>query len=229
MGVFMKQIVVAAAVTLAMLLGSNLSAQAGYVVTLEEQGTSVFATGSGALDLTGLSTGELSGSNLIGIVSNVLNPTRGFGAYILTGPPVPPGTEIALFNTYSGTGIIGPMNFGGQGFTFASSGSGDLVGINSTGFGGEGGFQPGPKIIVPVGYISGDPVSDSSTYLNQSFASLGVLPGTYEWTWGTGADQNFTVVVGTPEPASGLLLGVGIAALLLVGTGHRIRSSRISN
>ena len=47
-----------------------------------------------------------------------------------------------------------------------------------------------------------------STYNNQTFASLGVTPGTYVWTWGGGGSfRNFTLIVGAagaaiPEPAA---------------------------
>jgi hypothetical protein len=32
-----------------------------------------------------------------------------------------------------------------------------------------------------------------ATWDNQSFDSLGVTPGTCEWTWGTAPNQNFTL------------------------------------
>ena len=44
-----------------------------------------------------------------------------------------------------------------------------------------------------MGYVSGAALSNSTTYNNVTFASLGVTPGTYVWTWGTGANQNFTL------------------------------------
>ena len=65
---------------------------------------------------------------------------------------------------------------------------------------------------MPQSYVSGNPLSDTSTYLNQTFSSLQVTPGTYVWTWGTGEDQNFTLIIGAaaiPEPASLKLLGGG--------------------
>ena len=35
------------------------------------------------------------------------------------------------------------------------------------------------------------------TFNKATFASLGVTPGTYVWTWGTGLEnQNFTLVIG---------------------------------
>jgi hypothetical protein len=55
---FMKRIMGAAALGVTLLLGTgpiSSPAQAGYVVTLEELGGDVVATGSGPLDLTGLS------------------------------------------------------------------------------------------------------------------------------------------------------------------------------
>jgi hypothetical protein len=34
------------------------------------------------------------------------------------------------------------------------------------------------------------------TFNNATFASLGVTPGTYVWSWGTGPNQNFTLIIG---------------------------------
>ena len=51
--------------------------------------------------------------------------------------------------------------------------------------------------MVPTGYVSGNALSDTATWSGRTFATLGVAPGTYVWTWGTGANQNFTLQVGT--------------------------------
>jgi hypothetical protein len=49
-------------------------------------------------------------------------------------------------------------------------------------------------LVVPQGYVSGNPLSDTSIYDNATFASLGVILGTYVWRWGTGADaDSFTL------------------------------------
>ena len=49
---------------------------------------------------------------------------------------------------------------------------------------------------VPEGYVSYGALSDSSTYDSQPFSSLGATPGVHRWSWGSGANQNFTVVIG---------------------------------
>ena len=77
------------------------------------------------------------------------------------------------------------------------------------------------------GYGSRNPLQDTSTYLNKTFSSLGVTPGTYVWTWGTGAHaDSFTLQIGpaataAPEPATLTQLATG--ALGLLGYGWRRR------
>jgi hypothetical protein len=158
----MKQISGAAALGAVLLTGSGLlgrGAQAGYIVTLQEVGGNVVATGSGPIDLTGLT-----------LLAPIVNASAGIfpsSPSIGTGPV---GANVfgALY-----AGVVGPTSFGSGGFQNASSGSGNPVGIEA--------FQ-GVNLQVPSNYSSGSLLSDTSTYLNQSFLSLGVTPGTYEWT-----------------------------------------------
>jgi hypothetical protein len=63
------------------------------------------------------------------------------------------------------------------------------------------------------------PLSDSSTYAGATFASLGITPGTYEWTWGTGPNQNFTIQAGRAPTTTTLL---NISTRLDVGTGNNV-------
>jgi hypothetical protein len=157
---FKPTLVTTLAIVLAWLL-SVRPAQAGYTVTLQQVGPDVVATGSGAIDLHGLT---FSGS--------------GLGAH------------------YSGH-TIGPTSFGG--FPLSSGvitvGSGNFATIHTTGINEF-------VLRVPRGYVSGTALSGSATYGGASLATLGVTPGTYKWTWGTGANQNFTLQIKTPGPAS---------------------------
>jgi hypothetical protein len=160
----------------ATLIGCGLAASpawAGYIVTLDQVGPNVVATGSGALDLTGLSfTGNT-------VYPAAVDPSADI---IQTGPTT------SSVSVYSVT-FSGPTTFGSGANTFANSGTGDFVGRqDGSGF-----------LVVPVGYISGTALSNTSTFDSATFSTLGVTPGVYEWTWGTGANQNFTLDIGVPK------------------------------
>jgi VPDSG-CTERM motif len=165
-----------------------------YTVTLEQIGSNVVANGSGAFNLSGLTF-----DGFVGVAPTIIAED----GQIVTGP-----TEGAQADFY--TGFTGPTSFGTGGLFQPFTGSGNVVGI------GFGGF-----LLVPHGYVSGSALSDSMTFPNnQTLASLGVTPGTYVWTWGTGANQNFTLIIGgagVPDGGSTVsLLGcalLGFAAL----------------
>jgi PEP-CTERM motif len=110
------------------------------------------------------------------------------------------------------------MSFGGSSLA-AGSGSGDEVGIF---FG---------RLVVPHGYVSDSPLLDTATYDSQTLSSLGATPGTYKWTWGSGANQNFTLVIGTvvPEPSTWAMMLFGFVGLGFMGyqsAGRRRRTTR---
>jgi len=97
-----NRMVGASAISAVMLIGlSAPPAQAGYVVTLEQVGGDVVATGSGAIDLTGLSL-DINFSGLASMIPSI--------GQILTGPALPDSSNI---DVYTGiTPITGPANFG---------------------------------------------------------------------------------------------------------------------
>lgn len=75
---------------------------------------------------------------------------------------------------------------------------------------------------LPVGYVSGDPIVGSTmSFVGHTFASLGLTPGDYTWTWDTasGPTDSFTIQL-VPEPSALALLS--LAAVL----GLRPRASR---
>ncbi len=186
-------------VAAALLVGCSLAAlpaQADYIVTLTQVGDNVVATGSGTIDLTGLS-----------FLSTATGPAgvAPGEAVIVTGP-----ASSAAASLYSGL-TTGPTSFGSGGVIDASSGSGDLAGIDGV----------ADELAVPEGYVSGSSLSDTSTYDDATFASLGITIGTYTWTWDSGS-SSFTLEV-VPEPESLALLGTGLLGLGLVGFASRRR------
>jgi len=168
-------------------------ARAAYIVTFSQSGPDVVASGSGTIDLSGL-TFVTSGPTMPEIAPTFATEATGAAGAV---------------DEYSGAS--GPTGFGTGVFTSATTGTGELVGIQQL-IGEPSGF-----VFVPMGYASGAPLSDTATYDMQSFATLGLTPGTYEWTWGNGAAADtFTLNVAVPEPASltllGTILGLGFFA-----------------
>lgn len=204
---FLKRLVplgLMASVT-AVLLTPGAANATPYVVKLVQQGTNVVSTGSGAIDLTGLT---FEYATLTGGAS--LWPSSGF---VMTGPQ----SSVAL-DTY--TGFTGPASFGSGNVVGPNANTGDTVGII-----GSSSYYGVVNLWVPSGYVSGNALLGTSTYFNASFASLGVTPGTFVWTWGTGADQSFTLdIVNAPEPAALGMFGFGV---LLIGAfvGRRRRTA----
>ena len=183
-----------AASAAAVLLAPAAANATPYIITLTQQGSNVVAIGSGAFDLTGLT--YLGHGGALG--SEIL-PENGIIA-------IGPGVGIVAY-----TGPSGPVNFGSGSGQLATSGSGDFSAIFPVTYGV-------PTLFVHSGYVSEDALLGTSTYDNASFASLGVTPGTYIWTWGSGADQSFTLdilsSVSVPEPAEFGMFGFGV---LLIG------------
>ena len=159
-----------------------------YTVTMKQIGANVVAHGSGAVNLTGLFHFD-SHATAPAVIANEAYISISVGG---------------LQDIYSG--FTGPATFGKGGEFDTNLGSGDPVGI----WGNSHLFGIG-LIFVPPGYVSNHTLSDSMTFNNATFASLGVTPGTYIWTWGTGLpNQNFTLVIG----GVGVLDGGSTASLL---------------
>ena len=144
-------------------------------------------TGSGTFDLTDLTFAGSAGEG------SVLNPSY---PLIFTGQ--------AYEYTDSYTQLTGPATLGSGDMTLPDSGSGDLVGLNAL-FG---------LLFLPNGYVSGAALSDTSTYDNATFLSLGITPGRYTWIRGTGghADSFILTVGAIPEPGTLAVFGSGLAA-----------------
>jgi hypothetical protein len=190
---------VVAVLGLSLTLALGSTARAGYIVNVIESGGNVVATGSGTIDTAGL---QFVGNG--GNFYAMFIPTAGD---VILGP-----TFNNLFVDFY-SGISGPTSFGTGARYDADSGSGALIGILSGDF------------IVPDQYVSGTFLSSTDTWTGQTFATLGLTPGTYVWTWGSGANaDSFTMNIGgssVPEPASIMMVGIGTLGLLGYGRLRR--------
>jgi hypothetical protein len=95
---------------------------------------------------------------------------------------------------------------------YASSGSGAL--------GVLGDYE---RVVVPFGYVSGSALSETATWNDQTISSMGLTPGTYTWTWGSGIDADSLTLNIAPEPGSLLLFSAAGLALPLFGRWRRVR------
>jgi hypothetical protein len=166
-------------------------ARAAFVVTFAEVGSDVVATGTGSINLAGLSEYITAGFSA-GVFSSY--------GYLFTGA----SNSAVLFRT-----VTGPSSFGTAPFTPATMASGDLVGFSI----------PKSYLGVPRNYVSGAPLADTSTYAGRTLADLGLIPGSYVYALGSGLNPDtFTLNIGVapvsvPEPTSLVLFGAGLMAV----------------
>lgn len=162
-----------------------ISAQAVLVINIQEAGPDVQITLSGSIDLTGATPG-----GIFTIGPTFINPTD--------------GDVLGLGG--SGDGYVGafavlPPSFGTGGQSVASSSFGDVTYLGTFG------------LMVPFGYVSNTALNASSTYLGQSFGTLGITPGTYNFTFTSG--DTGSIIASTsaiPEPSTYIAFG-GFAML----------------
>ena len=174
------------------------AAPAAFVLTLSQVGGNVVVNGSGTLNLSALTYFGQMYSN--GGLAASLSPSS---AGLISGPGQ---GAVYQVNMYDGGGLTGPTSFGTGNSSFADSGTGLFAGI-----GNRAGF-----VYVQPSYVSGTALTNSSTYVGQTFDSLGFTPGTYTYTWGTGANaDSLTITSVVPEPSTWALLGVGAGLLSL--------------
>jgi hypothetical protein len=183
--------------------------RASVTIDIFQSGTSVVASGGGTLDLSGLTFIPSSF-----IDSGQMQPRL---AIIVEGPP----SDLTLFSGYQS--IAGPTTFGTGFDTFATTGSGDIFGIESN--------NSDYYLFVPTGYVSGQSLSATDTYSNASLSSLGLTPGTYTWNWGTGAHaDSFTLQIETaaavPEPSTAINAVFGAVAFIAYAWSRHRRDQR---
>lgn len=163
--------------------------RADVIVTFEEVGSNVVATGAGTLDLGGLT--------LINTVATNTGVTPAT-AELFLGPSTQNGNPTPTVDVYQA--VSGPASWGsGNQYFRIDSGTGDTFGVSIRG--------TDLALIVPENYASGGALSAISVWENESLATMGLSPGSYSYSWGTNSNE-FTIVVvaPVPEPSTALIV-----------------------
>ena len=137
-------------------------------VTITQVGDDVVWSGSGSFNLTSLTSAGPGGT------VGGYNSGQAIWA-------IGPNTSV---DTYSGT-ITYPFIFGTSSVGVTSN-TGSTFGILPGG--------SGRLLYVPSGYVSNTNISGTSTYANTTIAGAGLTPGTYTWSWGSGANTSTLVM-----------------------------------
>lgn len=157
--------------------------QAALVIDLQEVGSDVVATGSGTANLTAL-TFDFQASGIA-----LIDPL--FAVIEIGGP-----NKVDWYSS-----IAAPENFGDGAPSVPSFSTGPRWGVTRT------------ALLVPTGYVSESLLLSTSTWNNKTLVELGVTPGMYTWTWGSGTNEDFLTLnvisaAAVPEPSSLAFLGL---------------------
>jgi PEP-CTERM motif len=171
------------------------------LITVTQVGANVVVTGSGEIDLDGLTLTDDGGSL----------PTNGIiwpdEAEIIVG-----GTGEGSVDIYSGAS--GPASMGSGSEVVTSNGSGDQFGVGNA-------LLDAPAIYVPAGYVSDTPLTGVSTFEDTTIAKLGLTPGTYTYTWGDPNSLTIEVNGAIPEPSTWAMMALGFAGIGLLAYRKR--------
>ncbi len=115
---------------------------------------------------------------------------------------------LSNFTSYSGLNGSGVLGSGSQ--TVAGINTGDNVGINSNG--------SNTKLFLPVNYVSGSSISGTSTYSGKTLSELGMTVGTYNWSWGSGANAGTAQlnISAVPEPSTYALAAIATGVMAAI-------------
>ncbi len=173
--------------------------RASVIITIAESGSDVVATATGSVD-----TGGLTLSSSIGNSASVW-PSFALGGNLFLGTTVSSTLE-------SFSGVFGPASYGTGSRTAANSSSGQLFGVATT------------RVYLGPGYVSKTPFTSTATWNSATLSTLGITPGTYTFTWGTGGNADSMVINAgaVPEPEQYAV----VAGVLCLGVAAWNRRNR---
>ena len=180
-----------AIIVISLMMHSSLS-HAAVTIDVSEVGGDVVASANGTINTTSLS----SITNTLGFNGLVNGST---GDSFLNGEiGVGPGLNLPVTHYQVTTTAVFSTGFKVP----ASTNSGDYISVISANSFAD-------RIIIPRTYVSGNSISATSTWTGKTIADLGLVPGTYTFTWGfnTTADS-VTLNIGIAPPSTYSVSGV---------------------
>jgi hypothetical protein len=157
---------------------------AAVVIDVVESSGNVVATASGSINTAGLPAPGTTG---------------GAGSFV-SGSSFQPGfTHSRIAVGSASTGLVyriddTSIEFSIGGNFLASSRSGNWVGVLS-------GDSFNDSLYTDIIYVSGAPISGTATWNGRTFGSMGLIPGTYVFTWGADATaDSLTLNIGSVTP-----------------------------
>jgi hypothetical protein len=192
-----------------LLLTTASAADAGMILRLEEVGGDVVVRGSGTINLSGLSL-KASPDDYTNIFTSI---------QLYAGP-----ANIGDGVVDQWSGMTGPSTIGTDDSVVipADAGTGDLFGVVSDDRSDPGGTRL-PLLVLPRSYVSGTALNGTTQFVDQSFAKMGISPGTLTWTLPS-ADTVTITTDAEPVPAP---LGVASAAAVFSTIRRLKQNTRI--
>lgn len=176
-----------------LLLTTASAADAAMILRLEQVGLDVVARGSGTINLSGL-TLKASPDDY----TNIFTSTQ-----LYAGPAALGDGQVDQWSGMTGPSII----FASGVESYADTGTGNLFGVVSDDTSDPGGTRQ-PLLVLPRSYVSGAALSGTTQFISQTFATMGITPGTLTLTLPIGDTVTITTDA-EPVPAP---LGVASAA-----------------
>lgn len=185
---------------------SSFSTHAGVIINVEQSLGDVLFSGTGTIDLTGISPTTTGGGG------SLIDPSGSqFGTGIGLYQNVTGDANSIVFPYLTNPGAFGPGGWSGG---LPVSSVGDIFGVLST-------FTN--RVRLDDDYVSGAALSFQTTFIGQTFATLGLTPGTYQWTTlNDTITLNIPGQVQVPAPATLGLLSIGLVG---VAANRRRRKS----
>jgi hypothetical protein len=186
-----------AIILISLMMHSSLL-HAAMIINVNESGGDVIASANGSINTAALT--EYGGGGVAG------GSTYGSGYQAYYDGVLVVSTQVAHFTPYIINTTIAFST--GASIFRATTNSGSTIGITSHGTAGY------DRLYVPDNYVSNTPITASSTWSGTTIAGLGLIPGTYVVTWGSGETaDSLTINIDESEPASTYSVGGTVSGL----------------